>query len=215
MTIQVLSTGRVGLLGGNRRHMTCSFRLAIRELPVWRSAPYGDSSGVCQRREGSIQARSAGEGRGSRFTIRLARGALPRADHPGGAAKETVLSPRRIVIVEDDEDARQMFKALLELASHEVHDAADGPAGIELVAAVEPDIAFVDIGLPGVDGYEVARRLRERHKDLCLVAMSGYGQSEDRRKAVEAGFDIHLLKPVDPDRLSAIIAALSLFLLAG
>jgi len=129
-------------------------------------------------------------------------------DHPGGAAEETVLSPRRIVIVEDNEDARQMFKALLELASHEVHDAADGPAGIELVAAVEPDIAFVDIGLPGVDGYEVARRLRERHKDLCLVAMSGYGQSEDRRKAVEAGFDMHLLKPVDPDRLSAIIAAL-------
>jgi len=101
-----------------------------------------------------------------------------------------------------------MLKALLELASHEVHDAADGPAGIEMVAAVAPDIAFVDIGLPGVDGYEVARRLREHHKVLCLVAMSGYGQSEDRRKAVEAGFDMHLLKPVDPDRLSAIIAAL-------
>src|SRR5215510_7594204 len=126
----------------------------------------------------------------------------------GGAADEAAPNPRRIVIVEDDEDAREMLKALLELASHEVHDASDGRAGIELVASVAPDIAFVDIGLPGVNGYEVARRLRERHKDLCLVAMSGYGQSEDRRKAAEAGFDMHLLKPVDPDRLSAIIAAL-------
>ncbi len=151
-----------------------------------------------------FQPRSAGEGRGSRFTIRPRRCA---ADHPGSAAEETALSPRRIVIVEDNEDARQMLKALLELAGHEVHDAADGPAGIELVAAVDPDIAFVDIGLPSIDGYEVARRLRERHKNLCLVALSGYGQSEDRRKAVEAGFDMHLLKPVDPGRLSAIIAA--------
>ena len=157
---------------------------------------------------GSIQARSAGEGQGSRFTIRLPRCAAPDADDPGGTAGEAAARPRRIVIVEDNEDARQMLKALLGLANHEVHDAADGKAGIELVAAVEPDIVVVDIGLPGIDGYEVARRLRERHKNLCLVALSGYGQSEDRRKAVEAGFDIHLLKPVDPERLSAIIATL-------
>jgi len=157
---------------------------------------------------GSIQARSAGEGRGSRFTIRLPRCAAPVGDGPGSTAGEAAARPRRIVIVEDNEDARQMLKALLELARHEVHDAADGPAGIELTAAVEPEVAFVDIGLPGMDGYEVARRLRERHKDLCLVALSGYGQPEDRRKALEAGFDMHLLKPVDPDRLSAIIAEL-------
>jgi len=124
-------------------------------------------------------------------------------------AGEAAARPRRIVIVEDNEDARQMLKALLELGRHEVHDAADGPAGIELVVAVEPEVAFVDIGLPGMDGYEVARRLRERHKELCLVALSGYGQPEDRRRAVEAGFDMHLLKPVDPERLSAIIAELS------
>ena len=128
----------------------------------------------------------------------------------GGAADEAAPNPRRIVIVEDDEDAREMLKALLELASHEVHDASDGRAGIELVASVAPDIAFVDIGLPGIDGYEVARRLRERHTDLPLVALSGYGRSEDRRKALEAGFDVHLLKPVDPERLSTIIAALPL-----
>src|SRR5262249_24081325 len=88
---------------------------------------------------GSIQARSAGEGRGSRFTIRLPRCTAPSADDPGGTAGE-VAPPRRIVIVEDNEDAREMLKALLELACHEVHDAADGPTGIELVAAVEPDI---------------------------------------------------------------------------
>jgi len=128
----------------------------------------------------------------------------------GGAADEAAPNPRRIVIVEDDEDAREMLKALLELASHEVHDVSDGRAGIELVASVAPDIVFVDIGLPGIDGYEVARRLRERHTDLPLVALSGYGRSEDRRKALEAGFDVHLLKPVDPERLSTIIAALPL-----
>ena len=157
---------------------------------------------------GSIEARSAGEGRGSRFTIRLPGCAAPGGDDPGSTAGEAAARPRRIVIVEDNEDARQMLKALLELARHEVHDAADGPAGIELAAAVDPEVAFVDIGLPGMDGYEVARRLRERHKELCLVALSGYGQPEDRRKAVEAGFDMHLLKPVDPERLSAIIAEL-------
>jgi len=157
---------------------------------------------------GSIEARSAGEGRGSPFTIRLPGCAAPGGDDPGSTAGEAAARPRRIVIVEDNEDARQMLKALLELGRHEVHDAADGPAGIELVVAVEPEVAFVDIGLPGMDGYEVARRLRERHKELCLVALSGYGQPEDRRKAVEAGFDMHLLKPVDPERLSAIIAEL-------
>src|SRR5215468_10415719 len=155
---------------------------------------------------GSIEARSAGEGRGSRFTIRLPGCAAPGGDDLGSTAGEAAARPRRIVIMEDNEDARQMLKALLELGRHEVHDAADGPAGIELVMAVEPDVAFVDIGLPGMDGYEVARRLRERHS---LVALSGYGQPEDRRKAVEAGFDMHLLKPVDPERLSAIIAELS------
>ena len=157
---------------------------------------------------GSIEARSAGEGRGSRFTIRLPGCAAPGGDDPGSTAGKAAARPRRIVIVEDNEDARQMLKALLELARHEVHDAADGPAAIELVGAVEPEVAFVDIGLPGMDGYEVARRLRERHKELCLVALSGYGQPEDRRKAVEAGFDLHLLKPVDPERLAAIIAEL-------
>ena len=120
----------------------------------------------------------------------------------------TAARSRRIVIVEDNEDARQMLRTLLELFGHEVHDAVDGQSGIELTTEVEPDIAFVDIGLPGIDGHEVARRLRERSKDLRLVALSGYGQSEDRRRAVEAGFDLHLSKPVDPERLAAIIDAL-------
>jgi two-component system, sensor histidine kinase len=156
---------------------------------------------------GSIQASSAGEGQGSRFTIRLPCCAAPGGDDPVGVGAESA-KPRRIVIVEDNEDARVMLKALLELAGHEVHDAADGGSGIALVEAMEPDVAFIDIGLPGIDGYEVARRLREGHKEVCLVALSGYGQSEDRRKAVEAGFDIHLLKPVDPERLSTIIGSL-------
>jgi len=156
---------------------------------------------------GSVEARSAGKSRGSSFTIRFPGCAAPGANQAGRKTTMTTRS-RRIVIVEDNEDARQMLRTLLELFGHEVHDAVDGLSGIELATEVEPDIAFVDIGLPGIDGHEVARRLRERSKDLRLVALSGYGQSEDRRRAVEAGFDLHLSKPVDPERLAAIIDAL-------
>jgi CheY-like chemotaxis protein len=158
---------------------------------------------------GTIEATSVGEGRGSRFTVRLPRCAAPVSDEAPGAALETRAGPSRILIVEDNEDARQMLKVLLTLATHEVYDAPDGLSGIEMAEAVEPEIALVDLGLPGMDGYEVARRLRARRgKDLFLVALSGYGQIEDRRRALEAGFDLHIVKPVNPDRLSSVIASL-------
>ena len=115
----------------------------------------------------------------------------------------------KILLVEDNEDAREMLQMLLTLSGHEVYGAYDGPSGIEMAQTIDPDIVVIDLGLPGVDGYEVARQLRaSRRKDVGLIALSGYGQAEDRRKALEAGFDTHIVKPADPSHLSTVIASL-------
>jgi len=113
---------------------------------------------------------------------------------------------RRILIIEDHEDAREALRALLELEGHRVDAAATGPHGVALARENPPDIALVDIGLPEVDGYEVARRLRALGT-ACpyLVALTGYGEPEDVRRAHEAGFDAHLLKPIDPDALAGVL----------
>jgi CheY-like chemotaxis protein len=158
---------------------------------------------------GSIRAGSPGEGCGSRFTARFPRCAPPVSDAVPIGAREARNGRSRIVIVEDNDDARDMLKALLALEGHEVYEAPDGPSGVEMVETVDPEIAFIDLGLPGIDGYEVTRRLRAgRGKDVFLVALSGYGQSEDRRRAIEAGFNMHVVKPIDPDRLASVIRSL-------
>src|SRR5262249_58709899 len=115
---------------------------------------------------------------------------------------------RRIVIIEDNEDARAMLRAQLALDGHDIHEAADGYAGIDKAAAVMPDVVFVDVGLPGLDGYEVARRIRaERNgQSVRLVAITGYGQPADRSRALEAGFDVHLTQPVSPHPLPPALA---------
>lgn len=111
--------------------------------------------------------------------------------------------------MEDNEDARETLKIFLALAGHDIHCAGDGATGVELAEATDPDLILIDVGLPGMDGYEVARRLRAGQKrNAFLVALSGYGQLEDRRKALEAGFDMYLVKPATPHQLSAVIASL-------
>ena len=116
-------------------------------------------------------------------------------------------SGRLILIIEDHDDAREALRALLELEGHEVEAAASGPRGVELASARRPDIALVDIGLPEVDGYEVARRLRALTGRPYLIALTGYGQPDDIKRARDAGFDAHLLKPVDPDALAKVLSA--------
>jgi CheY-like chemotaxis protein len=118
-------------------------------------------------------------------------------------------APRRVLVIEDNDDARESLQMLLSIDGHDVLTAADGESGLNLAVASVPDIAFIDVGLPGLDGYEVARRLRARAdgERIHLVAVTGYGQAEDRRRAAAAGFEIHLVKPVDPDRLTATIAS--------
>jgi CheY-like chemotaxis protein len=119
-------------------------------------------------------------------------------------------SPGRLVlIIEDHDDAREALRALLELEGHRVDAAASGPHGLEMARQHPPDVALVDIGLPEVDGYEVARRLRALGPGCpYLIALTGYGQPEDIKRAREAGFDSHLLKPVDPDALAKVLSAL-------
>lgn len=116
--------------------------------------------------------------------------------------------PLEILVVEDSDDARDTLRLLLELEGHRVRVAATGAQAVELAAAAPLDVAFVDIGLPDVDGYEVARQIRAKRGDrVRLVALTGFGEPEDRRRASEAGFDAHLVKPVDPDALLRALPA--------
>ncbi len=111
-----------------------------------------------------------------------------------------------VLVIEDNDDARAALVALLELEGYVVDGAADGTKGIEMVRAKSPDAVLVDIGLPGLDGYEVAKRLQTLDRRPFLVALTGYGQPEDRARAQQAGFDAHLVKPVDPTELSALLS---------
>jgi two-component system, sensor histidine kinase len=122
-----------------------------------------------------------------------------------------VSSGRRILIVEDNADAREALRVLLELEGHTVEAAAEGLKAIEIASAKVPDIALVDIGLPGLDGYGVARELRKLSgRRSVLIALTGYGQPEDRRRALDAGFDEVLVKPVDPAALTTLLATLEI-----
>jgi two-component system, sensor histidine kinase len=118
---------------------------------------------------------------------------------------------RTILIVEDNADARDALRMLLELDGHDVAAAGEGMEALEIARSKDPDIALVDIGLPGIDGYEVARRVRALDKRRpLLIALTGYGQPEDRRRATEAGFDSLLVKPVDPSALTDLLATLEI-----
>lgn len=161
---------------------------------------------------GSVLARSAGLGQGCEMEVELPVLAAEMLSSKEPCRLESQpASPlkRRILVVEDNPDAQQMLKILLEMWGHEVSVASDGSAGIEAIKTQRPEIALVDIGLPITDGYELARRLRndDSRKDFLLVALTGYGAPEQRARALEAGFDLHLVKPVEPEQLSSLISA--------
>ncbi|WP_165250277.1 hybrid sensor histidine kinase/response regulator [Paludisphaera soli] len=159
---------------------------------------------------GKVEAFSEGLGKGSAFTIRLPRAARPVALTPkqgptaAGEAKSS-----RILVVDDNVDTARGMARLLKLLGHEVAVAHDGPEGIEAARRHWPDFVLLDIGLPGMDGYEVASRLRREEcgRHAVIVAVSGYGQDEDRRRSKEAGMDHHLLKPLDYDALLSLLSA--------
>ena len=162
---------------------------------------------LAEQHGGRVEVRSPGLGLGSTVIVEL-----PQLLEPASAVETLAqpdASPRRILIVEDSRDGRDMLRYLLERAGHEVHEAGDGPSGVEAILKIRPDIALVDVGLPIIDGYEVARRVRavEEGRGVRLVALTGYGLPEDHRRSREAGFDSHLVKPVDPAQLAAVIGA--------
>jgi CheY-like chemotaxis protein/anti-sigma regulatory factor (Ser/Thr protein kinase) len=157
---------------------------------------------------GSVVVGSAGQGRGATFTVRLPllkdRAAVveapPVCREPGRGMN--------VVLVEDNRDARESLGMLLTADGHAVYTAVDGIQGLNQILDIEPDAAIVDIDLPGMDGYEIARRVRAAgHGGMLLIAHSGYGQAEDVLRAHEAGFDDHLVKPVDMQKLRRLLAS--------
>ena len=155
---------------------------------------------------GVVDARSDGPGLGSSFTVRLpvVHQAVPTAPaEPLSTVFPPVQHRRRILIVDDNEDARLLLSDMLAAIGHEVRSAGDGPEALELINDFTPEVAILDIGLPAMDGYELAARLREALQGATprLIALSGYGQATDRQRSQSAGFDRHLVKPVDLRRL--------------
>ena len=162
---------------------------------------------------GSITALSAGAGAGSEFVIRLPllRDEVMRGhDAPPEPDHDTPATPRRILLADDNPDALESLATVLRLRGHEVYSARNGAAALETAARHMPEVALLDIGMPLVDGYEVARRIRSQEwgKAITLVALTGWGQESDRRRSQEAGFDAHLVKPLDLDKLAAVLAQL-------
>jgi CheY-like chemotaxis protein len=115
--------------------------------------------------------------------------------------------PRRVLVVDDNADAAVTLQLLLQSLGHETHVVHDGAAALDAARRLEPDVVLLDIGLPGLDGYEVARRLREMEaaRPLRIIAVTGWGTEADRRRSQEAGFDLHLVKPLDPEELAQVL----------
>jgi len=158
---------------------------------------------------GTIEAMSRGVGHGSEFVIRLPIERLRQAPEP---APQTILSTRhrrRILVVDDNQDSAESLTLLLRAAGHEASLATDGRGALRMAQDLRPEVVFLDIGMPRMNGYEVARRLRQQPwaKRTRLVALTGWGQEEDRRLAHEAGFDDHLVKPASAAALSELLSS--------
>jgi CheY-like chemotaxis protein len=160
---------------------------------------------------GSVEAQSAGLGEGSEFILRLP---LTKAQNeqmqPSAGQTQPEVSGHRLLVVDDNHDAALSLSMLLRLKGHDVQVAHDGPSALKVAAMFRPALIFLDIGMPGMDGYEVARRIRTMPglEATVLAALTGWGQQEDRRRSAEAGFDHHLVKPPEPKTIENVLASL-------
>ena len=170
---------------------------------------------LVQMHGGTVTAYSQGPGQGSEFLIRLplrprSFREVPAQPVPSIASKANGFTGHRILLADDNRDALDSLATLLQCDGHEVHTAGDGAEALVVAAECRPDVVLLDIGMPKLDGYEVARRIRAEPwgKTAVLIALTGWGQDEDRRRSREVGFDSHLVKPLDPEALSALLARL-------
>ena len=161
---------------------------------------------------GSLTAESDGIGKGSRFTVRLRCGRAERFASVGAEERMPALAKsQRILVVDDNRDAADSLGALLRVLGADVRIVHDGAAALAAFEQFHPSVTLLDLGMPGIDGYEVARRIRARPdaRRAALIALTGWGQERDRRRTSEAGFDYHLIKPVDIDTVAAALASLA------
>jgi PAS domain S-box-containing protein len=161
--------------------------------------------GIVALHRGHIEARSAGPGRGAEFIVRLP---LARGETRKEASRRSAEArPVKILVADDNRDAADSLQRVLAFYGHEVRVAYDGAAAVRLGAEFRPRVAVLDIAMPGSNGYEVAREIRRQHgRSVTLVALTGWGQETDRRRALDSGFDYHLVKPVDPNTLNELLA---------
>jgi CheY-like chemotaxis protein len=157
---------------------------------------------------GTVEARSEGAGKGSEFHLRFPMALAPAASQATSPVVRSDSEPRRVLVVDDNRDAADSIADLLRLERHTVQTAYSGAAALGVARVFKPDVVFLDIGLPGMDGYEIARRLRTfpETAGARLIALTGYGQAGDRERSREAGFDTHVVKPVDPMALPPLVA---------
>ena len=132
----------------------------------------------------------------------------PSADVRAGTGQDNGIRPCRMLVVDDNRDGADLMAVLLRLQGHEVEVAHDGYCALEIAARFEPEVVLLDIGLPGLNGYDVAKQLRQMNhqRPQCLIAMTGYGSDEDRQRTEEAGFDHHIVKPIEPAELNKLLA---------
>jgi CheY-like chemotaxis protein len=167
--------------------------------------------GLAELHGGTVMAYSAGLGKGSQFDIRLPVVEPPEAPVESHAAVADKIECRRVLIVDDNEDAAESLAMVLELEGHLVRTASSGLAGLARMDEFRPEVVILDIGLPDVSGYEIARRIRDeyKHGHVLLIAVTGWGQEQDKQAAQTAGFDYHFTKPVDPRALQWAIGKFS------
>jgi len=163
---------------------------------------------ICKRliemHGGSVSARSEGIGRGAAFEIRLPLAEAPKEDD--SPRRRSPNHVRRVLIVDDNQDAADSLAVVLRFEGHEATVAYSGQAAIEAVSSTQPELVLLDIGLPNMDGYEVARRIRASGSSARIIALTGYGQAEDRQRSSGAGFAAHLVKPVDITMLRSVLS---------
>ena len=154
---------------------------------------------------GSVEAMSGGEGRGSTFVVRLKQVPSMGTAASASVAPERRSRRKRVLVIEDSADARETLRMALELAGHEVYDVADGPLALEVLSVVRPDVGIIEIGLPIMDGYEVARRIRSQPHGRAVLLLALIGEPGAAPRSSGHGFDHHLVKPVDFGHLARLV----------